>query len=324
MPDQPPPLVVALDLGAFTAALEIKRPKAPHRWQAYQDTPADLLVERLAEATVAITNGIGFPGALIADLPRLELIACCSTGLDHIDLAACESRGIEVSNATDYATRTVAEHVFCLVLALKRSLPRYLDDMAAGAWQASDQYSLASHPISDLAGRRLGIVGGGAIGRAVAEIGRGFAMDVVFAERKGAAPRDGSRLAFAEVLATSDVLSLHCPLTEETRNLIGPAEFRLMARRPLLINTARGGLVDEAALVEALREGRIAGAGFDVASREPVAADNPLLQLVGRPDFILTPHVAWASAEAQQALLDQVLEKVGEFLAERQGEIREG
>ena len=322
MPDQPPQ-VVALDLGAFTADLEIKRPEAPHRWQAYEDTPAERLVERLAEATVAVTNGIGFPGALIAELPRLELIACCSTGLDHIDLAACEARGIEVLNATDYATRTVAEHVFCLVLALKRSLPGYLSDMAAGAWQASGQYSLASHPISDLAGRRLGILGGGAIGQAVAGIGCGFGMEAVFAERKGAAPRDGGRLAFAEVLATSDVLSLHCPLTEETRNLIGPAEFRLMARRPILINAARGGLVDEAALVEALQEGQIAGAGFDVASSEPIAADNPLLALVGRPNFILTPHVAWASVEAQQALLDQVLGKVGDFLETRRRE-REG
>ena len=318
MPDQPPK-VVALDLGAFTAELEIRRPAPPHRWQAYEDTPEELLAERLAEATVAITNGIGFPGELVAQLPQLELIACCSTGLDHIDLAACKARQIKVLNATDYATRTVAEHVFCLVLALQRSLPGYLGDMAAGAWQASGQYSLASHPISDLHGRRLGILGGGAIGHAVAQIGRGFAMEVVFAERKGAAPRDAGRVAFAEVLATSDVLSLHCPLTDETRNLIGPAEFRLMARRPLLINTARGGLVDEAALVEALREGRIAGAGFDVASSEPIGADNPLLELAGRPNFILTPHVAWASNEAQQALLDQVLEKVGRFLEEREG-----
>ena len=142
-------------------------------------------------------------------------------------------------------------------------------------------------------------------------------MEVVFGARKGQAPRGAGRLPFAEVLATSDVLSLHCPLTDKTRNLIDRAEFRLMERRPLLINTARGGLVNEAALVEALREGRIAGAGFDVASSEPINPDNPLLDLVGAPNFILTPHVAWASAEAQQALIDQVLEKVGCFLEER-------
>jgi glycerate dehydrogenase len=316
MPDQAPK-VVALDLGAFTAEVEIKRPHPPHLWQAYQDTPPERLVERLAGAAVAITNGIGFPGDLLEKLPCLELIACCATGLDHIDLAACEAKKIKVLNATDYATRAVAEHVFCLVLALKRSLAGYLSDGVAGAWQASGQYSLANHPISDLHGSRLGILGGGAIGRAVAEIGRGFAMEVMFAERKGEAPRDGDRVAFAEVLATSDILSLHCPLTDQTRNLIGRAEFRLMERIPLLINTARGGLVDEAALVEALREGRIAGAGFDVASSEPIASDNPLLDLVGAPNFILTPHVAWASAEAQQALIDQVLEKVGRFLEER-------
>ncbi len=316
MPDQPPK-VVALDLGAFTVALEINRPKAPHRWQAYQDTPPERLLERLADATVAITNGIGFSADLLEKLPHLELIASCSTGLDHIDLASCEGRKIRVCNATDYATRTVAEHVFGLVLALRRSLLGYLSDMTAGAWQASGQYSLATHPISDLHGSRLGILGGGAIGQAVAEIGRGFGMEVVFAERKDQAPRNADYLPFAEVLATSDVLSLHCPLVEQTRNLIGRAEFRLMERKPLLINTARGGLVDEAALVEALHEGRIAGAGFDVASSEPITPDNPLLDLVGAPSFILTPHVAWASAQAQQALIDQVLEKVGCFLEER-------
>ncbi len=316
MPDQPPK-VVALDLGAFTVGLEIKRPKAAHRWQAYQDTPPERLLERLGDATVAITNGIGFPGHLLEKLPHLELIACCSTGLDHIDLAACEAKKIRVCNATDYATRTVAEHVFGLVLALRRSLVGYLSDMTDGAWQASGQYSLASHPISDLYGSRLGILGGGAIGRAVAEIGRGFGMEVVFGERKNQAPRDEDHLPFAEVLATSDVLSLHCPLVEQTRNLIGRAEFQLMERKPLLINTARGGLVDEAALVEALRAGRIAGAGFDVASSEPITPDNPLLDLVGAPNFILTPHVAWASAQSQQALIDQVLQKVDGFLEER-------
>ena len=316
MPDQPPK-VVALDLGAFTVGLEIKRPKAPHRWQAYQDTPPERLLERLGDATVAITNGIGFPGDLLEKLPHLELIACCATGLDHIDLATCEAKKIRVCNATDYATRTVAEHVFCLVLALRRSLAGYLSDSTAGAWQASGQYSLANHPIFDLFGSRLGILGGGAIGQAVAEIGRGFGMETVFGARKGQAPRDGSHLPFAEVLATSDVLSLHCPLVEQTRNLIDSAAFRLMERKPLLINTARGGLVDEAALVEALREGRIAGAGFDVASSEPITPDNPLLDLVGAPNFVLTPHVAWASAQAQQALIDQVLEKVGGFLEER-------
>jgi len=313
----PPPKVVALDLGAFTVDLEIKRPKAPHVWQAYDETAPERVVERLDGATVAVTNGIGLPGHLLVQLPQLEMIACCSTGLDHIDLATCDARDIRVCNATDYATRAVAEHVFCLVLALRRSLPSYLSDSAAGAWQASDQYSLATHPIADLSGSRLGILGGGAIGQAVAEIGRGFGMEAVFGERKGRPPRDGGHLPFAEVLATSDVLSLHCPLVEQTRNLIGRAEFRLMEKRPLLINTARGGLVDEAALVEALRDGSVAGAGFDVASSEPITPDNPLLALVGRPNFILTPHVAWASAQAQQALIDQVLAKVDRFLQQR-------
>lgn len=312
-----PPKIVLLDLNAFSVPVEIRRPHVPHRWTAYPDTAPDEIVERLADATVAITNGIGLSRRELEHLHRLELVAVCATGLDHIDTADCARRGITVCNAGDYATRVVAEHAFCLILALSRNLPAYLDDMRAGAWSASDRYSLASYAIHDLHGRRLGIIGAGAIGRAVARIGQAFAMDAVLAERKGRVPRGREYLPFDEVLATSDVLSLHCPLTDETRNLIDRPEFQAMGKRPLLINTARGALVNEHALVEALRRGQISGAGFDVASREPIDPGNPLLALADHPRFILTPHVAWASAQAQQALIDQVMAQVTRFLTTR-------
>ena len=312
-----PPKVVFLDRGSFTVEVALTPLSAPHHWEDYSDTGPDDLVARLAGATVAITNGIGFSRETVAQLPDLKLIAACATGLDHIDLDACRERGIAVTNATDYATHAVAEHVFCLILALRRNLPSYLADMAAGAWQASGLYSLASHPIADLHGNRLAILGGGAIGRAVAGIGRGFGMEVVLAERKGATPRDAGHVAFETALETCDVISLHCPLVEQTRNLIDWPEFQRMQRRPLLVNTARGGLVNEAALVRAFKEGLVSGAGFDVASTEPIDAANPLLALAGDPAFILTPHVAWASHQAQQALIDQVIAKVDRFLSER-------
>ena len=315
------PKVVLLDRGSFTVDLEVTRPSAPHRWEEYRDTGADQLVERLAGATAAITNGVGFPREVLRRLPDLKCISACSTGLDHIDTATCREAGIRVCRADDYATRTVAEHVFCLILALKRNLPSYLRDMAAGAWQDSGQYSLPSHPIGELHGGRLGILGGGAIGQAVARIGRGFGMEAVLAARKGTPPGgppgDTERRPFDEVIETSDVITLHCPLVEETRDLIGWPEFQRMRRRPLIINTARGGLVNEAALVRALRAGLISGAGVDVASREPIEAGNPLLELTGDPRFVLTPHIGWASRQAQQAVIDQATANVDAFLRDR-------
>lgn len=312
-----PPSVVFLDMGSFT--IEPRRGVlcAPHRWTAYAHTAPEQVSRRLAGASVAMTNGVALSAEQLAPLRQLRLIAACATGLDHIDLAFCQERGIAVTNVSDYATHTVAEHVFALILALKRSLAGYLSDQAAGAWQASGQYSLARHPISELHGGQLGIIGGGAIGQAVARIGRGFGMTPRFAARKGA-PAGPERVPFEELLADSDVISLHCPLTPETRGLIDAAAFARMARRPILINAARGGVVEEAALVRALHDGQISGAGFDVASQEPIADGNPLLALRDDPRFILTPHVAWASREAQQALFDQALGQVERFLQSKQ------
>ena len=237
-----------------------------------------------------------------------------ATGTDIIDLGMCRKRGIVVSNIRNYAVATVPEHAFALILALRRNLRAYSDDVAAGRWQESKTFCLLDHPIRDLAGSRLGIVGYGALGRSVAKLGLAFGMEV---HAFDPFPFEDPQIATAsldEILQIADVVTLHVPLTEQTRNMIGPAELAKMKPTALLINTARGGLVDEHALAAALTSRQIAGAGFDVLCVEPPQADNPLLKL-HLPYFILTPHVAWAGQQAMQTLADQLMDNIDAFVA---------
>lgn len=306
--------IVFLDRATLAPQIRLRRPSFPHDYVEHARTTPAELVERLAGATIAILNKVRLDAAAIAQLPALRLVAVAATGTDCVDKAACAARGIAVCNIRGYARNTVPEHVFALLLALRRQLVPYRDDVLAGEWQRAGQFCFFNHPIHDLAGTRLGIVGAGDLGQRVAAIARAFGMEPVFAARKGVQPADERYTAWDEVLASSDVISLHCPLTEATRGLIGLPEFRAMARRPLLINTARGGIVDEHALVQALDEGLIAGAGFDVTDGEPPAPDNPLMRIAARPNVILTPHIAWASDEAQQALADQLVDVIEKFV----------
>jgi glycerate dehydrogenase len=246
-------------------------------------------------------------------LPRLRFIAVAATGVDNIELDYCRRAGIAVSNVRNYARHAVSEHVFALVLALRRNLISYHRDVREGAWQSAEQLCLLNHSIRDLHESTLGIIGYGALGRAVGQLAEAFGMRVLVSEHKGAASVRQGRVSFRELLRGSDIVSLHCPLTPETLDLIGMDEFELMRADALLINTARGGLVRESELVWALREGKIGGAGFDVLTKEPPREGNPLLEL-DVPNFILTPHVAWASLEAMQALADQVVENIEAFV----------
>ncbi|WP_343712962.1 D-2-hydroxyacid dehydrogenase [Inquilinus sp.] len=309
----PNPKIVFLDRETLAPAIRLRPPAFPHRWEEHQRTAPDQVLERLRGAGVAVINKVQLREPVLAQLPDLRLIAVAATGTDCVDTAWCGRNGVAVCNIRGYAVHTVPEHVFTLILSLRRSLLPYRRSVEAGRWQEARQFCFFDHPILDLHGARLGLIGGGSLGSAVATIGRAFGMDVVFAGRKGdAAPADG-RLAFDEVIATSDVISLHCPLRPETRGLIGTAEFARMKPEALLINTARGGLVDEDALTEALRGGRIGGAGFDVAMPEPPPADAPLMRLLDLPNFILTPHVAWAGRGAMQALADQLIDLIDAF-----------
>lgn len=304
--------VVLLERDSIKA--HIRRPGFDHTWAEYAATTADQVVPRLADATIALINKAQLREPALAQLPKLRMIAVTATGYDCIDIEACRKRGIAVANIRNYAVHTVPEHTFALILALRRNLLAYQQDVRDGLWQKSSAFCLFTHDIGDLHGSTLGIFGEGAIGQATAAIGRGFGMRVLFADH---APPKMEGLDFTpvdQVLAESDVLSLHLPLTSATRDMIGIEQFRKMKRTALLINTARGGLVNEAALIQALDQGLIAGAGFDVLTQEPPPDDHPLLG-VKRPNFVLTPHVAWASNEAMQALADQLIDNVEAWAA---------
>ncbi|HEX6735547.1 MAG TPA: NAD(P)-dependent oxidoreductase, partial [Azonexus sp.] len=246
-----------------------------------------------------------------------KMVAVAATGTNIVDLEACRARGIVVSNIRGYAEHTVPEHVLALLLALSRNLIAWRATLQAGGWQRSDQFCLFDHPIRDLHGATLGLIGAGSLGNGVARLAEAFGMRVLRAERLDATTVRPGYTALAEVLATADAISLHCPLTEATRGLIGEAELRAMKPSALLINTARGGIVDEAALIRALKEGWIAGAGFDVITAEPPPLGHPMVdpQLLALPNFLLTPHVAWASRPAMQSLADQLIANIEAFVA---------
>ena len=299
--------IVFLDRDSLHAA--VRRPDFDHVWTEYPASDAADVVPRLRGATIAITNKVPLRAADLAQLPDLKMVAIAATGTDNVDLAACRARGIGVSNIRNYSLVSVPEHVFTLILALRRQLRAYCADVDAGLWQQSRRFCLLDHPIADLAGSRIGIVGYGELGKKVATLARAFGMQVSVTSRSPVTEEGITVMPLDDLLRTSDVVTLHLPLDEHTRHMIGAAELASMKRSALLINTARGGLVDEAALAQALADGVIGGAGFDVLSKEPPVPDNPLLQ-VRLPNFILTPHVAWASDGAMQTLADMLIENI--------------
>ncbi|UCV27751.1 D-2-hydroxyacid dehydrogenase [Ferribacterium limneticum] len=296
---------------------EVRRPPFAHDRVEYAKTSPGQVVERLAGAAIAITNKVAINAAAIDALPDLKMIAVSATGTNNVDLDACRARGIVVSNIRGYAEHTVPEHVMALLLALSRNLIAWRETLQAGGWQRAEQFCLFDHPIRDLHGATLGLIGSGTLGNGVARLAEAFGMCVLRAERKGAMAVRPGYTAFAEVLAEADAISLHCPLTAETTGLIAEPELRAMKRSALLINTARGGIVDEAALVRALKEGWIAGAGFDVLTAEPPPAGHPMVDptLLALPNFLLTPHVAWSSRPAMQTLADQLIDNIEAFVA---------
>jgi glycerate dehydrogenase len=303
--------IVFLDRATLQAELRI--PEFDHAWVELPACEADQVAEQLWRASIAITNKAPITRAVLDASPKLKLIAVAATGTNHVDLDACRERGIAVCNIRGYAEHTVPEHVFMLLLALRRNLLAWRASLQQGAWQKAQQFCLFDHEIHDLYGSTLGLIGYGNVGAGVERLAQAFGMRVLIAEHKGATAIRPGRVAFDEVLTQADQISLHTPLTDATRNLIGAREFGLMKRSAVLINTARGGVVDEAALLSALKTRRIAGAGCDVLSVEPPAAGNALLDL-NLPNFLLTPHVAWSSREAMQALGDQLIDNIEAFV----------
>jgi glycerate dehydrogenase len=301
--------IVFLDRDAIRANL--RRPAFEHTWTEYATTRPEQLKERFEGATIAITNRMYLRGPHLPS--TLRLIAMCATGYECIDLQACRDRHVAVCNVRDWSV-SVPEHVFAMALALRRNLLGYNASIRQGEWSQSKSYCILKEPIGHtLSSSTLGIVGYGALGRAVAKIGRAFDMHVLIAERKGAAESRPDRVPFRDLLRRSDVVVLLCPLTPETRGLIGAEEISLMKPDALLINCARGGIVVEADLADALIGQRIGGAGVDVLEAEPPSPDNPLLRL-RLDNLIITPHVAWASRESLENLAEQLIQNIEAFV----------
>jgi glycerate dehydrogenase len=303
--------VVFLDRATLIA--DLRFPEFDHTWVEHPDVAPEEVAEVLWRASIAIANKTQITREVIESSHKLRLVAVAATGVNNVDLEACRERGIAVCNIRGYAENAVPEHVFMMLLALRRNLLAWRASLHQGAWQKAERFCLFDHEIHDLAGSTLGLIGYGSVGRGVERLARAFGMEVLIAEHKDAATVRPGYTPFDEVLARADQVSLHVPLTEATRDLIGAREFGLMKKNSLLINTARGGVVNEAALVAALKMRRIAGAGFDVLSTEPPREGNPLLDL-DLPNFLLTPHVAWSSREAMQKLGDQLIDNLEAFV----------
>ena len=309
--------IVFLDRSTIGPSVNLSKPAFDHDWVEFDRTAPDEVIERLGGADIAVSNKVPIRRDAIEALPDLKMICIPATGHDAFDIDACRERGIVVSNVRGYATNTVPEHTFALILALRRSLVGFRQDVIDGAWQRAAQFCFFNHPIRDLAGSTLGIFGEGVLGQGVARLAQAFGMKPLFAAHKGVEGLGPLYTPFDAVIEESDVLTMHAPLMPATRNMISDREFGMMKKKPLIINASRGGLVDEAALVRALDAGRISGIGFDVLTSEPPLPDNPLLSVLDRPNVVVTPHTAWASDEAMQTLWDQVVDHLESF---RRGE----
>lgn len=306
--------IVFLDAKTLVPELEWPPFKFINEYVSYPNTQPSLVTERIADAEIVISNKVPISAKDIAAATRLKHIAIPATGYNHIDIQACINAGVSVSNVRDYAKEAVSEHCVALLFALSRSVVPYHLSVARGRWQEVGLFSYFDYPIMQIQGATLGIIGAGTLGRAFAERAKALGMLVLYAEHPGSAQVRQGYTKFEEVLATADVLSLHCPLNENTMHLFNADTFALMEKKPLIINSSRGGLIDPEALVTAIHTGQIKGAAIDVVEEEPPAPDHPYMSLMDLPNFIMTPHIAWASKPAMRELERQVVKNINAFV----------
>lgn len=313
--------LVFLDAGTFG---DVSFARFTARWESAIHTLSapDEIPRRLAGYDAAIVNKVVLDRSIIEspNAKDLKLIAVAATGTDNVDLEAARRRGVRVCNVPGYATQSVAQFTMAVVLELATRACGYRERVRQGAWQKSPMYTLLDFPSFEIQGKALGIVGYGNIGRAVAEMAKGFGMEVLVSHRPGSRdPTPPGRVSLNDLLARADIVTLHCPLTSQTRHLINSQALALMKPTAYLVNTARGGLVDESALIQALRQGRLAGAALDVLTEEPPSADHPMIKAVAELDnLFVTPHCAWTAREARQRLMDEVAENILAFTEGRE------
>ena len=305
---------VFLDRGSFPTHINIQLPEQIKDVVEYENTSLEQVAERIKDASIVLTNKVVVDADAINGTSALELVQVMATGTNNVDLDACRDKNITVQNVADYSIISVPEHTFSMLLALRRNLVSYLDAVKAGKWSSSDYFCFLDYPVKDLSGSTMAIIGRGTLGKKVAAIALAFGMHVVFADHKGSSNIRAGYIPFEEALAVADVISINCPLTADTKDLISDNEFSLMKKSCLLLNISRGGIVDEHALVRAFDSNAIAGAAFDVATQEPMPLDHPLQALTKYPNFLLTPHIAWASDEAMQTLVDMAMDKITSFI----------
>ncbi|WP_062263840.1 D-2-hydroxyacid dehydrogenase [Endozoicomonas arenosclerae] len=306
---------VLLDQGTLGAGVSLE---AFHHLsvplETYEQSGSEDVVDRCRDAVAIFTNKVVIDEAALSSLPNLRYIGVLATGTNNIDLAACDIHGIRVQNVERYSTASVAQHAMALILSLAGYLPAYSRDAANGTWAASDMFCLLDHPIIELEGKTLLIVGYGDLGKATARLAEAFGMKIMKARVPGSGSGAEDRIELDEGLKEADVVSLHCPLIESTCNLIDQRRLSLMKDSAILINTSRGGLVDEMALLTALESGQLGAAGFDVLTEEPPVNGNPLLQQKSLPNLIVTPHCAWGSLESRQRLVNLAAQHFEQFL----------
>lgn len=305
---------VFLDRGSFPKHIQVQLPAQVTEVIEFDNTQAEEVTHRIAGASIVLTNKVLITAETIKQTPSLQLIQVMATGTNNIDMRACEEQNVTVQNVLGYSTISVPEHTFSMLLALRRNLFSYIESVKAGKWAASDFFCFVDFPIKDLCGSTITIIGAGSLGQKIADIAKAFGMQVIFAERKNATHVRTAYTAFETALKKADVISINCPLTNETKNLISDDEFALIKPSALLLNISRGGIVDEQALVKAFQNNRIAGAAFDVATQEPMPLNHPLQTLTQYSNFLLTPHIAWASNEAMQTLVDIAMKKITTYI----------
>lgn len=280
----------------------------------YTDT-ADI-VNRLQHADIAVVNKCVLDAAIIRQLPRLKAIMIAATGTDNVDIAAATQAGIVVKNVRNYAETAVPQHVFALLLALTNQVISYQQAVSSGKWASSKSFCLLDHPIMELSGKTMVIVGYGALGQATAHLAQAFGMHVIIAERPDAISARPGRMPLREALALADVVSLHCPLTAETMHLLNSERLGWLKPGAIIINTARGALIEPEALLVALKQGKVKAAGLDVLAQEPPPANDPLLTSV-LPNLLITPHISWASSEARARMVNKIVANITEFITTR-------
>ncbi len=308
------PTIVCLDRNGIPERIQIPKPAAPHHWVNYKQTAPEDVIKRSIDADILVVNKIKIDAAILGACPKLRHIVVSATGYNIIDINACEKRGVSVSHVPSYAATTVAEHVIGTAISLRREIPTYAQTVVDGKWQLSDNFCVFDKPFNNIEGATIGLVGMGEIAKATAKKAHALGLNVLFTSRSKQRHSFARQVDLSQLLGESDIVSVHCSLNKTTQGMLGKREIALMPKHGILINTARGGIVDETAAVDAIRNGTIAGLAFDVMAEEPPRDDAPLLSIADRTNVIITPHISWASEQAMQYLANTVSRNVDAYL----------